>query len=408
MNRQRDAAGLMAFDERIVFRLPAERAARPPAQPAPRARATRAGRRSDVARPLQQLAEALVRRSLVVLISDLLDDPEPIIKGLKHLKSRGNDVIVFQVLDPERADVPVPRLVALQGSRERRRSDRRPGERFAPRTCAALDGAARCATTASCAAPASTTCSSTRRSRSTSRCSATCRRARAAQVKRELMSFLYPAFLLGALAIAIPDRAAPAAARCGARSAVHRRPAPAPVADRARATPASAGSAPARGARRGAAAAGRGLRPSVRAGRRAGAGRASSPSIGRTAWARRGVFAAALDLARQAIDDGGPGERVAVIAFDDRADVVAAPGGGRRCSRGARGACGRASARRATGRSFSRRSELAAGAAGRLVIVTDLQRAGWDGESATSLSAGLDARGRVMDAGRRRAARTSP
>ena len=64
------------------------------------------GIRSDVPRPLQQLAEALVRRSLVVLISDLLDDPEPIIKGLRHLKSRGNDVIVFQVLDPNELTFP--------------------------------------------------------------------------------------------------------------------------------------------------------------------------------------------------------------------------------------------------------------------------------------------------------------
>ena len=106
MNRQRDATGLMAFDDVIRLRLPA--------------RARRGhlhslligleqlepGRRTDVPRPLQQLAEALVRRSLVVLISDLLDDPEPIIKGLRHLKFRGNDVIVFQVLDPHELTFP--------------------------------------------------------------------------------------------------------------------------------------------------------------------------------------------------------------------------------------------------------------------------------------------------------------
>jgi uncharacterized protein (DUF58 family) len=64
------------------------------------------GRQSDVGRPLHQLAEALTRRSLVVLISDLLDEPDPIIKGLKHLKFRGNDVIVFQVLDPNELTFP--------------------------------------------------------------------------------------------------------------------------------------------------------------------------------------------------------------------------------------------------------------------------------------------------------------
>jgi uncharacterized protein (DUF58 family) len=41
-----------------------------------------------------------------VLISDLLDDPEPAIKGLRHLKVRGTDVIVFQLLDPNELTFP--------------------------------------------------------------------------------------------------------------------------------------------------------------------------------------------------------------------------------------------------------------------------------------------------------------
>ena len=40
-----------------------------------------------------------------------------------------------------------------------------------------------------------------------------------------------------------------------------------------------------------------------------------------------GVFARALELAREAIDQAASGERIAVVAFDDRADVLAAPGG---------------------------------------------------------------------------------
>jgi uncharacterized protein (DUF58 family) len=106
MHRQRDATGLIAFDDRMVFRLPA--GARPGhlhalllalehLQP---------GKRSNVGRPLHQLAEALLKRSLVVLISDLLDDPEPVIKGLRHLKFRGTDVVVFQLLDPHELTFP--------------------------------------------------------------------------------------------------------------------------------------------------------------------------------------------------------------------------------------------------------------------------------------------------------------
>jgi uncharacterized protein (DUF58 family) len=106
MHRQRDATGLIAFEDRIVFRMPA--GARPGHLHALLLALERLqpGRRSDVGRPLHQLAEALTKRSMVVLISDMLDDPEPVVKGLKHLKFRGTDVVVFQVLDPHELTFP--------------------------------------------------------------------------------------------------------------------------------------------------------------------------------------------------------------------------------------------------------------------------------------------------------------
>jgi uncharacterized protein (DUF58 family) len=106
MNRQRDATGLIAFDDRVRFRMPAS--ARPGHMHALllALEQLKPGERSDVGRPLHQLAEALTKRSLVVLISDLLDDPEPAIKGLRHLKFRGTDVVVFQVLDPNELTFP--------------------------------------------------------------------------------------------------------------------------------------------------------------------------------------------------------------------------------------------------------------------------------------------------------------
>jgi uncharacterized protein (DUF58 family) len=106
MKSQRDSAGLMTFDNRIRTLLP----------PASRPGHLRAlllaldrqeiGETSDMAQPLHQLADAIDKRSLVVLISDLLDDPSRVIDGLKHLRFRGNDVLVFQVLD--RAELTFP------------------------------------------------------------------------------------------------------------------------------------------------------------------------------------------------------------------------------------------------------------------------------------------------------------
>jgi uncharacterized protein (DUF58 family) len=106
MNRQRDAAGLIEFDEKITARLPAS--ARPGHLHSILLALDRItpGSRSNVGRPLHQLAEALGKRSLAVLISDLLDDPDRVVKGLKHLRFRGTDVIVFQVLDPDELQFP--------------------------------------------------------------------------------------------------------------------------------------------------------------------------------------------------------------------------------------------------------------------------------------------------------------
>ena len=106
MHRQRDATGLIEFDDRIKGRLPAS--ARPGHLHAILHALDRIepGEKSDVGRPLHQLAEALGKRSLAVVISDLLDDPETVIRGLKHLRFRGTDVIVFQVLDPHEIQFP--------------------------------------------------------------------------------------------------------------------------------------------------------------------------------------------------------------------------------------------------------------------------------------------------------------
>ena len=55
---------------------------------------------------LQELAGSLKRRGLIILISDLLDEPEEVVKGLKQLRSRGNDVIVFHLLDKDELEFP--------------------------------------------------------------------------------------------------------------------------------------------------------------------------------------------------------------------------------------------------------------------------------------------------------------
>jgi uncharacterized protein (DUF58 family) len=114
MNRQRDAVGLTAFDENIVAMLPAS--SRPGHLRSMLVTLDRLkpDHRTNVSKPLHQLADSLVKRGMVVLISDLLDDPESVINGLKHFQFRGNDVIVFQVLDPHEVDFPFERATRFE------------------------------------------------------------------------------------------------------------------------------------------------------------------------------------------------------------------------------------------------------------------------------------------------------
>ncbi len=114
MNRQRDASGLTAFDDKIVSMLPAS--ARPGhlRQLLVTLSRLELGHETNVSKPLHQLADSLTKRGMVVLISDLIDDPERVIRGLKHFQFRGTDVVVFHVLDPDEIEFPFDRATRFE------------------------------------------------------------------------------------------------------------------------------------------------------------------------------------------------------------------------------------------------------------------------------------------------------
>lgn len=100
MNRQRDAFGLIAFDERIATLVPASARTGHLRAVLLALERLKLGARTNVAKPLHDLAAAVRKRGLVVLVSDLLDDPTTVLEGLKHFRYRGTDVVVFHILDP--------------------------------------------------------------------------------------------------------------------------------------------------------------------------------------------------------------------------------------------------------------------------------------------------------------------
>ena len=100
MLTQRDAVGLALFDSRIRRYI------------APRSVMSHlsillkeldgvdASETTNVSATFHQLAERIKRRGLIIVISDLFDDPQDILLGLKHFRHKKHEVIVFHVLDP--------------------------------------------------------------------------------------------------------------------------------------------------------------------------------------------------------------------------------------------------------------------------------------------------------------------
>ena len=109
-----------------------------------------------------------------------------------------------------------------------------------------------------------------------------------------------------------------------------------------------------------------------------------------------GRFERAIALARASVDEARFAEPVAVVAFDERADVIALPGSAGDARAALAGLKpGQGATRYAS--VLTKAAELAAGGPARLVIVTDLQRAGWEGESRTQLPASVTIE--IRDAG---------
>ena len=106
MNRQRDAFGLIAFDDKIVSMLPASGRSGHLRAALVALERLKLGARTNVAKPLHDLAASIRKRGLVVLISDLLDEPDRVLDELKQFRHHGSDVVVFQILDPDERQFP--------------------------------------------------------------------------------------------------------------------------------------------------------------------------------------------------------------------------------------------------------------------------------------------------------------
>ena len=102
---------LMVFDEKLHASLPARSKRSQIAQVLSVLAKVKPSGKTDIARSLVQVAAMLRHRSLVMVFSDLLADPEPVRDALLRLRHRGHDVILFHVLDEAEVRFPFEGMV---------------------------------------------------------------------------------------------------------------------------------------------------------------------------------------------------------------------------------------------------------------------------------------------------------
>jgi len=107
--KQNDAVGLVTFDTKALEMIPPRSSRKQLMHLMARLQNASVGRRTHVGQVLSEMADRMWRRGLVIVISDLIDDPETVLRGLKHFRHRQHEVLVFHVLDPRELDLDFAR-----------------------------------------------------------------------------------------------------------------------------------------------------------------------------------------------------------------------------------------------------------------------------------------------------------
>jgi len=117
---QRDAAGLLTFDDEVRnYIRPSTRQGQLHRLLAGLEQAE-ARARTDFAKPMRYFQEFLKRRGMVLIVSDFWESPESIVRTIEPLRFRGNEVVLFHVLDPKdvRPDLNGPSILVDMETKE--------------------------------------------------------------------------------------------------------------------------------------------------------------------------------------------------------------------------------------------------------------------------------------------------
>ncbi len=104
MLNQRDGTGLILFDEKIQTFIPPRSTSSHLNTILKHLEKPKLGSNTEIGTVLHEMAERIKKRGLIILISDLMDDQESVLSGLKHFRHNKQEVILFHILDRKELD----------------------------------------------------------------------------------------------------------------------------------------------------------------------------------------------------------------------------------------------------------------------------------------------------------------
>jgi uncharacterized protein (DUF58 family) len=113
MTRQQDSVGLTTFDTEVRLDMPARSSPRHFHEMMRQLETIHPSLETAVAETLHKLANRFKRRCLIVVISDLYDDPDAVMRALHHFRHCRHEVILFHVFDKAEIDFPFRETIAF-------------------------------------------------------------------------------------------------------------------------------------------------------------------------------------------------------------------------------------------------------------------------------------------------------
>jgi uncharacterized protein (DUF58 family) len=114
MLNQQDLVGLVTFSDGIRRQLPPRSSPGHLRTVVESLEQTAPAGDTNLGRTLHHIASQLKRRGLVILLSDLLDEPMEVLQGLRHLRYQKHEVLVFHVLDDDEIAFPFTQLTQFE------------------------------------------------------------------------------------------------------------------------------------------------------------------------------------------------------------------------------------------------------------------------------------------------------